>query len=70
MNNDFEHNRFTAYAFNVEGAAKYAGVSAPTLMEWLNLDDFPAFRSGRRWVIPRGGFEKWLDKHALERKNI
>jgi len=58
------------YAFNVEGAARYAGVSGPTLLEWLNSDDFPAFRSGRRWVIPRKGFEDWLDRHAQERADI
>ena len=52
------------YALDMKTAASYACVSLPTLSEWLNRDDFPAFRSGRKWVIPKKLFEKWMDDQA------
>lgn len=57
-------------AFNLKGAAEYAGVSAPTMLEWVNRSDFPAFRSGRRWVIPCEAFTRWLNEQAKARACI
>ena len=54
-------------AFNLKSAAEYASVSAPTMLEWVNRGDFPAFRSGRRWVIPREGLTNWLNEQARAR---
>ena len=53
--------------FNVVEAAQYAGVSRPTMIAWINRNDFPAFRSGRRWLIPVGSFRVWLEKQAQQR---
>lgn len=38
----------TKGAFNLKSAAEFASVSTPTMLEWVNRGDFPAFRSGRR----------------------
>ena len=57
-------------AFNAAAAAKSAGVSLPTMMAWLKRRDFPAFRSGRRWIIPREPFIEWLRKQAEERAEL
>lgn len=54
-------------AFNLKSAAEFASVSTPTMLEWVNRQDFPAFRSGRRWVIPREGFIRWLNEQAAQR---
>lgn len=54
-------------AFNLKGAAEFASVSTPTMLEWVNRQDFPAFRSGRRWVIPRDSFVQWLNDQAARR---
>jgi len=54
-------------ALNVRAAAVVAGVSVPTMRRWVCRDDFPAFRSGRRWVIPRDRFIDWLNARAAER---
>lgn len=54
-------------AFNLKGAAEFASVSTPTMLEWVNRQDFPAFRSGRRWVIPRESFVRWLNDQAARR---
>lgn len=57
-------------AFNLEGAAKFASVSKPTMLEWVNRQEFPAFRSGKRWIIPREAFEEWLNNQGRNRTNI
>ena len=54
----------------LEAAAKLAGVSAPTMLSWVNRSDFPAFRSGRRWVIPRESLLEWMKAQAAERATV
>ena len=51
-------------ALNLTEAAKLAGVSYPTILQWVNKNGFPAFRSGKRWIIPRNSFMEWLDSQA------
>ncbi|MBE5774051.1 MAG: helix-turn-helix domain-containing protein [Clostridiales bacterium] len=64
-------DRITEYgAFTLSSAAVYACVSEPTMLEWVNRRDFPAFRSGRRWIIPRASFDAWLDERAHERAQL
>lgn len=70
MNNTNNDSKATVGAFNLKSAAEYASVSAPTMLEWVNRQDFPAFRSGRRWVIPREAFAKWLNEQAQARACI
>lgn len=55
------------YALTLEEAAASMGVSVPTMREIANRQDFPAFRKGRRWIIPQRAFADWLDKQARER---
>ena len=55
------------YALTIEEAAKSLGVSMPTMRKIANLNDFPAFRVGKRWIIPCQAFAEWLDKQARER---
>lgn len=56
--------------FNRGQAADFAGVSEPTIDEWLRREDFPAFRSGRRWLIPREPFIAWLKEQAKMRAQL
>lgn len=56
--------------WNLTTFSKYAGVSLPTVLEWVRRDDFPAFRSGRRWIIPRGPAIKWMEERAAERAKL
>lgn len=57
-------------AFNQTTAAAFAGVSVPTMLTWINRADFPAFRSGRRWVIPRDPFIRWMEDQAAKRATL
>lgn len=54
----------------LEAAAKVAGVSVPTMQGWVNRKDFPAFRAGRRWVIPRDSLLDWMQRRAIERAEL
>ena len=55
------------YALTLEEAAKSLGVSVPTMRKIAIQNDFPAFRIGKRWIIPCHVFAEWLDKQARER---
>ena len=55
------------YALTIEEAAKSLGVSMPTMRKIASLQDFPAFRVGKRGIIPCHAFAEWLDKQARER---
>ena len=57
-------------ALNMAEAAKLAGVSVPTMRQLANQKDFPAFRSGRRWIIPADSFKRWLEERANERASV
>ncbi len=65
MNND--EVRIDVVGLTLENAAKLAGVSIPTMQAWVNRRDFPAFRSGRRWIIPRDALIDWIKARAQER---
>ncbi len=66
MNDAFTCER----AFTLKDAALYAHVSAPTMIAWVNRADFPAFRSGRRWIIPRDAFIRWMEQQAAKRARL
>lgn len=56
--------------FNLESLARYVGISTPTAQRLVNQDGFPAFRMGRRWVIPRRAVDEWLQRNAQERVQL
>lgn len=66
----FDEKENSEVAFTLEKAARFAGVSAPTMLQWANRRDFPAFRAGRRWVIPKDSLIDWLRKQAQERAQL
>lgn len=42
--------------------ANYLGLSLVGAYNLLNSQDFPSFRIGRRILVTREAFEKWLQK--------
>lgn len=42
------------------------GFSMPTVLNIVNRADFPAIRYGRKIVVPRTAFEKWLEETAAK----
>jgi len=62
-----EKKSLQTLTLTIRQAAELAGVSTPTLLSWTAQPDFPGFRSGRRWIIPRSSLEAWLEARAAER---
>lgn len=58
----------TALTYTREEAAQVAKVSLPTLDAWLSRADFPAFKAGRRWIIPVDKYKAWLETKAAARE--
>lgn len=54
-------NRIT---LNMTEAARMMGVSVPVMRELANQPGFPAFRAGRRWIIPRDLLKLWIEDQA------
>jgi len=54
-------------AFTVTEAAQLAGVSRPTLYNWMRIPGFPVFRVGRIVRIPAAAFMEWLNLQTRER---
>lgn len=63
-------NKENCGAFDANGASKYIGISLPKLYELIYSTDFPAFRVGRRWVIPKDALDAWLARQAQERAQL
>ena len=62
-------NEIPLMALNLEEAAKAINVSRPTMLTIARRADFPAFRTGKRWIIPIDALRQWLnDQASPERK--
>ena len=57
-------------ALTLEQAADLINVSLPTMREIVHKADFPAFRMGRRWIIPVDTFNEWICQRAKERSEL
>lgn len=50
--------------YTLTQAAEAINVSRPTMQRLVNRSDFPAFRTGKRWIIPADSFKDWLNNQA------
>ena len=48
----------------LEEARQIVGVSYPTIRALANQNGFPAFRVGRKWIVPREQLMDWLKRQA------
>jgi len=48
----------------VSDVATELGVSKPVAYAIANRSDFPAIRFGRRLIVPRDSFGRWLEEAA------
>jgi len=51
-------------AFTLKEAAEAANVSEPTMRNWVHIKGFPAFRTGKKWIVPVDAFRRWLEQQA------
>lgn len=66
-NSNVQNNRG---AFNLREAAEFIGTNHTTMCSLVQTPGFPAFRLGRRWIIPRSALVAWLDARAAERAEL
>ena len=60
----------TKLAYTLKEAAEAIGVSEPTMHAMVQQPGFPAFRVGKRWVIPMDAFSTWLNDRACEQAKL
>lgn len=53
---------------SVSEIAEAMDISLPTAYDLTHRADFPALRLGRKIVIPKAAFEKWLDEIVKDGK--
>lgn len=56
--------------YNLSEAAEALHVSRPTMLSLVHTDGFPAFRIGRRWIIPADNLKQWLHEQATSTMTI
>ena len=54
----------TKLTYTLDEAAEAMNVSRATMSKIIHRRDFPAFRAGRRWIIPIDAFKKWLSEQT------
>ena len=60
-----------AMTFSVKEAAAELGICTPSVYSYLiPLPDFPAFRVGNRWLIPKDGLHDWIEEQGQEKGEI
>ena len=57
-------------AFNLQEAAEFIGTNHVTMRGLLSSPEFPAFRMGRRWIIPKDALIRWMNDRAAEHAQL
>lgn len=57
-------------AMTMDEVAKELQISRPTAYDLARSDNFPALKVGRRVIVPRVEFERWLSMSAINRLEI
>ena len=55
---------------NLQEAAKAIGISVDGLYRVVHRDDFPGYKIGERWFIPKAELAEWNAKMAREKKEL
>jgi len=50
--------------FTVEEVGEILGIARSSAFNLVKQDDFPSFRIGKRIIIPRDSFFRWMDEKA------
>ena len=55
---------------SLEEAAQALGVSLPKMRTIVHRADFPGYKIGTRWVVPKKSLAEWNAKMAAERAEL
>lgn len=63
-------NSVTSGAFTIDQAAEYLGINRITMAKLAQTTDFPAFKIGKRWIIPREALTDWMEERAADNARL
>ena len=55
--------------YSVPEVAALLEINLPKAYELARQEGFPAFRIGRRIVVPKAAFHRWLEQAALDKQS-
>ena len=55
--------------YNVYEVAALLGINLPKAYEIVRQESFPSIRIGRRIVVPKEAFHRWLESAALDKQS-
>jgi excisionase family DNA binding protein len=55
--------------YNVYEVEALLGINLPKAYELARQEGFPAIRIGRRIVVPKEAFHRWLEQVALDKQS-
>lgn len=61
--------RIDKAVYNVYEVAALLGINLPKAYELARQEGFPAIRIGRRIVVPKEAFHRWLEQVALDKQS-
>ena len=56
--------------YSLTEAAKAMGISRNELYRVVHREDFPGYKIGDRWIIPKAALAEWNEKMAKERAKL
>jgi excisionase family DNA binding protein len=59
----------TRVVYTVREVAALLGMCLPKAYELVRQEGFPAIRIGRRIVVPKEAFHRWLEQAALDKQS-
>jgi excisionase family DNA binding protein len=55
--------------YNVKEVAAMLGINTVKAYELARRQDFPAIKIGRRILVPKEAFHRWLEQAALDKQS-
>lgn len=55
--------------YNIYEVAALMGINLPKAYEIARQGNFPSIRIGRRIVVPKAAFHRWLEQAALDKQS-
>ena len=55
--------------YNVYEVAALLGINLPKAYKMVRQESFPSIRIGRRIVVPKEAFHRWLEQAALDKQS-
>ena len=63
---DYDHLNYE----NLEAAAEALGFSMTLMRQIVHREDFPGYKLGTRWVVPKKALAEWNERQAREKVEL